>query len=68
MTAPAELREQLRGPPTGRLASTAARRRPGPILMVTAATKLALRVLGQRYQTLEAEHSVQTHVVRDYLE
>jgi transposase len=55
VTAPAELREQLRGLPTGRLASTAARLRPGPILTVTAATKLALRVLGQRYQTLEAE-------------
>jgi transposase len=55
VTAPAELREQLRGLPVGRLASTAARLRPGPIGTVTAATKLALRVLGQRYQTLEAE-------------
>ncbi len=55
VTAPAELREQLRGLPTGRLASTAARLRPGPILTVTAATKLTLRVLGQRYQALEAE-------------
>jgi transposase len=55
VTAPAELREQLRGLPTGRLASTAARLRPGPILTVTAATKLTLRVLGRRYQALEAE-------------
>ena len=55
VTAPAELREQLRGLPVGRLASTAARLRPGPIGTVTAATKLALRVLGQRYQTLDAE-------------
>jgi transposase len=55
VTAPAELREQLRGLSTGRLVSTAARLRPGPILTTTAATKLALRVLGQRYQALEAE-------------
>jgi transposase len=55
VTAPAELREQLRDLPVGRLASTAARLRPGPILTTTAATKLALRLLGQRYQALEAE-------------
>jgi transposase len=55
VTAPAELREQLRALPAKRLASTAARLRPGPIGTVTAATKLALRVLGQRYQALDAE-------------
>lgn len=33
----------------------AARLRPGPILTPEAATKLALRLLGQRYQALEAE-------------
>jgi transposase len=55
VTAPAELREQLRGLPIGRLASTAARLRPGPILTTAAATKLALRQLGQRYRALEAE-------------
>jgi transposase len=55
VTAPAELREQLRDLPIGRLASTAARLRPGPILTTEAATKLALRLLGQRYQALEAE-------------
>ena len=55
VTAPAELREQLRELPAKRLASTAARLRPGPILTTTAATKLALRLLGQRYQALEAE-------------
>jgi len=55
VTAPVELREQLRELPTGRLASTAARLRPGPILTTTAATKLALRQLGQRYQALDAE-------------
>jgi transposase len=52
---PAELREQLRDRPTGRLASTAARLGPGPILATEAATKLALRLLGQRYQALAAE-------------
>jgi transposase len=55
VTAPAELREQLRALPAKRLASTAARLRPGSILTTTAATKLALRLLGQRYQALEAE-------------
>jgi transposase len=55
VTAPAELREQLRELPVGRLASTAARLRPGPILTTEAATKLALRLLGQRCQALEAE-------------
>jgi transposase len=55
VTAPAELREQLRDLPTGRLASTAARLRPGPIRTTTAATKLALRQLGQRYLALEVE-------------
>jgi transposase len=55
VTAPAELREPLRDLPIGRLASTTARLRPGPILTTAAATKLALRQLGQRYQALEAE-------------
>jgi transposase len=54
VTAPAELRELLRELPVGRLARTAARLRPGPILTTTAATKLALRQLGQRYQALDA--------------
>jgi hypothetical protein len=43
VTAPAELRERLRGLPTGRLASTAARLCPGPLLTVTAATNERLR-------------------------
>jgi transposase len=55
VTAPAELREQLRELPTGRLATTAARLRPGPMVTPAAATKLALRLLGQRYQALAAE-------------
>ena len=58
MTAPAELREQLRELSAKRLASTATRLRPGPILTTEAATKLALRLLGQRYQALEAELAV----------
>jgi transposase len=58
VTAPTELREQLRELPAGKLASRAARLRPGPILTTTAATKLALRLLGQRYQALETELAV----------
>jgi transposase len=56
VTAPAELREQLRGLPADRLAARAAvRLRPGPIVTPTAAAKLALRLLGERYQALGAE-------------
>jgi transposase len=55
VTAPAELREQLRGLPADRLAQAAARLRPGPIVTTTAATKLALRLLGERYRALGAE-------------
>ena len=55
VTAPAELREQLRDLPAAQLASKAARLRPGPIATPTAATKLALRVLGQRYEALDVE-------------
>jgi len=55
VTAPAELRERLRGLSAAQLASTAAHLRPGPIVTTTAATKLALRLLGQRYQALDAE-------------
>jgi transposase len=55
VTAPAELREQLRGLSATRLASTAARLRPGPIATPTAATRLALRLLGERDQALDAE-------------
>jgi transposase len=45
VTAPAELRQQLRGLPADRLARAAARLRPGPIVTPTAAAKLALRLL-----------------------
>jgi transposase len=43
VTAPAELREQLRGLPADRLAQAAPRLRPGPIVTTT---KLALGLLG----------------------
>jgi transposase len=43
VTAPVELREQLRDLDPGKLAATAARLRPGAIVTPTAATKLALR-------------------------
>ena len=55
VTAPAELREQLRGLPASRLAGTAARLQPGPALTTIAATKLARRVLGERYAALDTE-------------
>jgi transposase len=55
VTAPAELREPLRGRSATQLAGTAARLRPGPIATTTAATKLALRLLAERYQALDAE-------------
>jgi transposase len=43
------------GRSAAQLASTAARLRPGPIATTTAATKLALRLLGERYQAVDAE-------------
>ena len=44
VTAPAELREQLRELPATKLASTAARLQLGPVVSTMAATKLALRL------------------------
>jgi hypothetical protein len=55
VTAAPELREQLRELPATKLAGTAAQLEPGPILTTTAATKLALRLLGERCAALEAE-------------
>jgi transposase len=55
VTAPPELREQLRELPATKLASTAARLQPGPVLSTMAATKLALRVLGERWAALDTE-------------
>jgi transposase len=55
VTAAPELREQLRELPATRLAAAAAQLEPGPILTTTAATKLALRLLGERCAALDAE-------------
>jgi transposase len=55
VTAAPELREQLRALPATKLAGTAAQLEPGPILTTTAATKLALRLLGERCAALDTE-------------
>ena len=55
VTAAPELREQLRELPATKLAGTAAQLEPGPILTTTAATRLALRLLGERCAALDAE-------------
>jgi transposase len=60
VTAPAELREQLGGLPTGRLVGAAAELEVGTLTTPTAATKLALRGLAQRYQYLDAEIALLT--------
>ena len=59
VTAPAELRESLRGLPTAGLIATCARLRPGtgdqPVAVMSSCTKLALRRLARRYQQLSQE-------------
>jgi transposase len=55
VTAPDELREQLRGLSTVRLVQTTATLEPGPITTPLAAVTLGLRTLGRRYQALSAE-------------
>ena len=55
VTAPPELREQLRGLPAARLLRTAARLEPGRLTSPTAAAMLALRTLACRHQALSAE-------------
>jgi transposase len=55
VTAPAELREQLRGLPAARLVATAARLEPDSLASPTAAAKLALCTLARRYQALSSE-------------
>ena len=55
ITAPDELRSTLRNLTVKDLIDRAARWRPGPVTTPTAATKLALSVLAQRYQALGAE-------------
>ena len=55
VTAPPELRDELRALSTSRLVDKAARLRPGPLDSPLTASKLALRHLARRYQALEAE-------------
>jgi transposase len=55
VTAPAELREQLRGRSAAALARAAVRLQPGPVTSPLAAAKLALSTLARRYQALTAE-------------
>jgi transposase len=58
VTAPAELREQLRGLSTVRLVQTAAALELGPVITPLAAARLGLRSLAGRYQALSAELAV----------
>jgi transposase len=55
VTAPAELREQLRDRSAARLVGAAAELEPGPVSSPRAAAMLALRVLARRYQALSGE-------------
>jgi transposase len=55
VTAPAELREQLRGLSTVQLVHTAAALQPGKVTTPLAAATLGLRTLARRYQALSAE-------------
>jgi transposase len=55
VTAPADLREQLRSLTGGTLIETLAAFRPGPITTPTAATKMTLRALARRHQYLGEE-------------
>ena len=55
VTAPAELREQLRGMSVTRLVRAAADLAPGPITSPLAASMLALGTLARRHQVLSAE-------------
>lgn len=55
VTAPVELRDQLRGLPTAKLMATAARLRPNTEATVANAVKRALRGLARRYENLDAE-------------
>jgi transposase len=59
VTAPAELREQLRGRSATRLVEAAAALEPGPITSPLAAATLALHLLARRHQALSAE--IDTH-------
>jgi transposase len=58
VTAPDELREQLRALSAVRLVQTAARLEPGPVTTPVAAARLGLRTLARRYQVLSAELTI----------
>jgi transposase len=58
ITAPQELREQLRGLSTVRLVQTTAALEPGAVTTPLAAAMLGLRTLAHRYQVLSAELAV----------
>jgi transposase len=58
ITAPDELREQLRALSAVRLVQTAASLEPGPVTTPAAAARLGLRTLARRYQVLSAELAV----------
>jgi transposase len=60
VTAPAELREQLRGPPATVLVPAAAALEPGAVTSPLAAAMLALRTVARRYQALDAEVTILT--------
>jgi transposase len=63
VTAPAELREQLRGRSTIALVRAAAAIPPGPLSTPTAAAELALATLAGRYLALDSEISaLDTHL------
>lgn len=55
VTAPVELREQLRGLSTIKLIATVTAFRPGDITTPTAAARLSMRVLGRRHVELDDE-------------
>lgn len=55
VSAPEELRQQLRHLTTGQLVATTAAMRPGPDLDPVTATKHALRQLARRHQTVNAD-------------
>jgi transposase len=58
VTAPDELREQLRTLSTVRLVQTTAALEPGPVTTPLAAATLGLRTLARRYQLLSAELTI----------
>ncbi len=58
VTAPDELREQLRELSAVRLVQTTAELEPGPVTTPAAAARLGLRTLARRYQALSAELTI----------